>query len=402
MTTLWTPLFSVMILAAAFGLGDFVAFKTKGIVSGIIIAAIIYLGGFWTGIIPATTTADTGLPAVMSSFGIALIITHLGTLININDLLKEWKTVVVALAGIVGVGLVCFTVGTAIFGRMYALSAAPPIAGGIIAGIIVNQAAIAANLPQYGGFAMLVMSFQMFIGIPIASVMLKKVANGMIGKEAMEATTTKQLKKLNFRLIPESKSGFASANLSIAKLAAVAFIAYVVAMQTIIPGTSPVNYYLNPNVAYLLFGVIFTEIGLLDRNSLDVSKSFGLLMLGTLALLPGSFASITPAALLGMIWPIVGLLVLGAIGISIFAAIVGKLLHYSLPLSIALGLTAMIGYPGTYVLSMECVNALDASAEEKERVKNYILPKMLVGGFTTVTVASVIFAGIIAPMIFGS
>ena len=123
-------------------------------------------------------------------------------------------------------------------------------------------------------------------------------------------------------------------------------------------------------------------------------------MLGTLALVPNSFATITPSALLEMIWPIVGLLLLGAIGISIFATIAGKLLHYSVPLSIALGLTAMMGYPGTYILSMECVNALDASEEDKERVKNYILPKMLVGGFATVTVASVVFAGIIAPMIF--
>jgi len=398
--TIWTPLFSIMILAAVFGLGDYVAFKTKGIISGIIVAAIIYLAGFWAGIIPATTTTDTGLPAVMTNFGMALIVTHLGTLIDINDLLKEWKTVLISLAGIIGVGIMMFTVGTAIFGKQYALSAAPPIAGGIVAAIIVSTTATAANLPQFGAFAMLVVACQMFVGIPITSIMLKKVANEFLQKEPTGAASTKGLKKISFRIIPESKSGFSSLNLGIAKIAAVACIGYWVSYLTIIPGSSPTNYYLNPYVAYLLFGIIFMELGFLERNSLNVNQTFGLFMLGTLALLPSSFATITPTALLGMLWPLAGLLILGAIGIAIFATIVGKLLHYSVPLSIALGLTAMMGYPGTYVLTMECVNALQASDEDKERVKNYILPKMLVGGFTTVTVASVIFAGIIAPTIF--
>ncbi len=398
--TLWTPLFSVLLLAAVFGLGDYVAFKTKGIISGIIIAAIIYLAGFWSGIIPATTTTSTGLPAVMVNFGMALIVTHLGTLINLNDLLKEWKTVVIALAGIIGVGIMMFTVGAAVFGKEYALSAAPPIAGGIVAATIVNQTAVAANMPLYGAFAMLIMSFQMFVGVPITSFMLKKVAHGVLGN-TIDTAGTKELKKINLRILPESKSGFKSLNLSIAKLAAVAFIAYSIAMLTVIPGSAPTNYYLNPYVAYLLFGILFMELGFLEKDSLNASRSFGLLMLGTLSLVPGSFASVTPAAFLQMLWPIAGLLILGATGIAIFSIVAGKLLHYSMPLSIALGLTAMMGYPATYILSMECVTALDASEEDKEKVKNYILPKMLVGGFTTVTVASVIFAGVLAPMIFG-
>jgi len=398
--TLWTPLFSIVVLAAVFGLGDFVAYKTKGIISGIIIAAFVYLAGFWTGIIPTDTTTSTGLPAIMTNFGMALIVTHLGTLINLNDLLKEWKTVVIALAGIVGVGIMMFTVGAAIFGKQYALSAAPPIAGGIVAATIVSQAATAANQPLYGAFAMLVMSFQMFVGVPITSLMLKKVANGML-KDSSVGNTGKELKKINLRIFPENKSGFSSLNLKIAKLAAVAYVGYTIAMLTIIPGSKPTNYYLNPYVAYLLFGILFMELGFLEKDSLNASSCFGLLMLGTLSLVPGSFASITPAAFLNMLPPVAGLLLLGAAGIAVFSVIVGKLLHYSVPLSIALGLTAMMGYPATYILSMECVAALDASAEEKERVKNYILPKMLVGGFTTVTVASVVFAGVLAPMIFG-
>ena len=37
---------------------------------------------------------------------------------------------------------------------------------------------------------------------------------------------------------------------------------------------------------------------------------------------------------------------------------------------------------------------------QKAAVSAVILPKMLVGGFTTVTIASVVFAGISSPFIF--
>ena len=46
------------------------------------------------------------------------------------------------------------------------------------------------------------------------------------------------------------------------------------------------------------------------------------------------------------------------------------------------------------------IDALETNDEQKAAIKEYILPKMLVGGFTTVTIASVVFAGIIVPMIF--
>jgi hypothetical protein len=154
-------------------------------------------------------------------------------------------------------------------------------------------------------------------------------------------------------------------------------------------------------VAYLLFGVIFTELGFLERNSLGAAQSFNILMLILMSMSPASFASIeSPAQLLEMLFPLLGTLLVGAVGISIAAVIMGKLVGYSVPLSIAVGLTALFGYPASYVISTECVNGLDVDEEEKKRIVDYVMPKMLIGGFTTVTIASVVFAGIIAPIIF--
>ena len=99
------------------------------------------------------------------------------------------------------------------------------------------------------------------------------------------------------------------------------------------------------------------------------------------------------------------MLVLGAVGIAIFSGLSGWLLFkMPLNLSISVGLTAMMGYPGTQVVSDEVIKGIslegDYTDTEIARLRGYILPKMLVGGFTSVTIASVVFAGIVAPMLF--
>lgn len=109
-------------------------------------------------------------------------------------------------------------------------------------------------------------------------------------------------------------------------------------------------------------------------------------MLCLYSLTPNSFTSVTPESLLDMVIPLVGTLVFGAIGIAIFSVIAGKFLGYSVYMSIAIGMCALMGYPGTQIVTDDVVNALSASSEEKAAVSNVLLPRMLVGGFTTVSI----------------
>ena len=43
MENLWTPLFSLTVFLIVFAVGDVVSYKTKGLISGIIIAAVVLL-----------------------------------------------------------------------------------------------------------------------------------------------------------------------------------------------------------------------------------------------------------------------------------------------------------------------------------------------------------------------
>ncbi|MEW8972699.1 MAG: hypothetical protein AB2375_00775 [Tissierellaceae bacterium] len=63
-------------------------------------------------------------------------------------------------------------------------------------------------------------------------------------------------------------------------------------------------------------------------------------------------------------------------------------------IAFVISLTALYEFFPNYILIEETTKALASNAEEKEFLMDNMLPQMLVGGFTTVTIVSVILAGI--------
>lgn len=180
MNTLWTPIFAFMVFALTFGLGDIVANRTKSLISSIIVGSAVFLAGYVTEIIPTDALAGTGLVTFFATIGLALLVVNLGTLMNLGQLLKEWKTVLIGLAGLVGMGLMGFTLGVAIFGKTVALTGTVPISGGLVAAMLVADAANEAGRSDMAAFATLVLAFQMFAGLPVSAFLLKKEAQGSL------------------------------------------------------------------------------------------------------------------------------------------------------------------------------------------------------------------------------
>lgn len=60
----------------------------------------------------------------------------------------------------------------------------------------------------------------------------------------------------------------------------------------------------------------------------------------------------------------------------------------------------MLAYPATQIITTECVDSIEWEGDEKQKAMDYMLPKMIIAGFVTVTIASVIFASMIGPVIF--
>ncbi len=402
-TNLWaSPLFCFAVFAIIWGVGDIVSYLTKGFLPGIIVASAIYLAGFLSDIIPSNIISASGdslgnavinttLMTSVSAFVIALLLVNLGTTITISQFISEWKTVVVALCGLVGLALVSFTVSSILFGREYALCAASPIAGGAIASVMTQQAAEAAGFPVFGAFAMLVNGFQGFVGSPLSTICLKKQASKFLKSGELPKLAGESGRQYSFRIIPDMPAKLQTTFIIIAKVAIVAIIANLLHM---------VLTFIDVNIMYLLCGIVFCEIGFLDRQALAKANASGFLTLALVAACVSSFSSVDVAGLLDMIVPIVGCLLVGALGVGIAGAIAGKLLGWDIYISIAVALTCMVGYPATQINTEGVCKVLECDETTAARIQDYLLPKMVVGGFTTVTIASVIFAGIVTPMIF--
>ena len=387
---------AITIVLSVYTLGEFVSFKTKSIVSMMFVASVVFMVGFWLGL-PATILEDAqllGFGALMISF----LITHMGTLMSFEDLKKQWKTVLISVSAVVGIGVFLFFVGSPIIGKEYAVASAPPISGGVVAAIIMGDAARAKGLESIAVFTTLLVVVQGFFGYPVASFLLNREATKLLNgfrESNSEVTSTLDDTKDDVmvakkKLIPPLPKDLQTNFVLLAKLALVALLGFKLSDLT--------NGLIHKYVMCLLVGIAGRELGFLEENIMTKANAFGLALLGLMAVVVGSLSKATPEMLLSILFPLIASLLLGLVGIAIASALVGKLLGYSLEMSISIGTSALFGFPGTYILSNEVANANGKTDEERQFLLNEILPKMLVAGFMTVTIASVVLAGFMAKL----
>ena len=162
------------ILAAAvifvvFAIGDMISAKTKAIVSMLLVASVLFLAGFWTGIFPTTMFADSALLS-MAGLLVTMLLVHLGTTIKLRDFGAQWRTVIIAAVACIAISAAVFFLGQLIVDRGFALVGAPILSGGVVATLTMQDMANKANLPDLAVFATLVMCAQGFVGYPVASL----------------------------------------------------------------------------------------------------------------------------------------------------------------------------------------------------------------------------------------
>ncbi|MGI6143701.1 MAG: hypothetical protein ACOYEK_07610 [bacterium] len=386
------PLLGFAIVASIFAIGDIVSIKSKSLISVLFVGSVFYLVGFWT-IFPHDLNTIAQLQGVGAML-IGVLITHMGTLMNIRQLIDQWKTVLVAIAALVGIGILVFGGGSLLFGREVAISAAPPIAGGVVAGLIMTEATAAKGLTELSVLATLLVVVQGFIGYPLASFCLTREARRVLRGELpqteamVQQTAAAENGILKFRL-PAMPRQYQTQFVLMAKVAIVAYAA--VSLANAIPGVP-----IHPYVMTLLFGIVAAEIGLLEKDILSKANAFGFAILSLMAIIMTNLNQATPEMLAGLLAPMFGCLILGAIGIGIASSLVGRFLGLTPEMASAIGLSALFGFPGTFILSHEAANAVATNEEEKKKILDHILPKMLVAGFVTVTIASVVMAGFFA------
>ena len=395
-----------VICCVAYLIGEVVSQLTKAWVPSVFVTACVLLVGYWT-IIPAEVVTDAKLIPFGSTIGIYLLITHMGTIISIKQLCEQWKTIVVCLAGLAGMCGACWFIAVPIIGREFVVAGLPPLTGGIVAAVTMQEAAAARGLEAAALFAIAMYCVQGFAGYPLTALCLQLEGRKLLkvyraggakvaGKDAidaankMEAGTSNAAEKTLIPALPEKWNGPVMIFL---KLGIVAWLATQAATIPF-PGIGKIS----GAVWALVFGVIFTRIGLLDTNSLNKANSYSIVMFALMMYVFDGLKTATPAMLGSVIGPMLILIVIGVAGMAVAEFIVAKILKLSFTLALANGLTALYGFPPNAIITENTCKALGQDQEEVDYLMGIMYPSMIVGGFTTVTITSVIIAGLFANL----
>src|SRR5690625_3764648 len=375
-------------------IGEAVSIRTKAWIPSVFISAVLFLIGYWT-FFPKNIVVIAGIPSVVASMLIYLLITHMGTLLSLEELKKQGKSILIAISGIAGAAVILLTIGIIIFGKEAMIVGVPPLVGGVVSSLIMSEGAEAVGLTSLSVFAIVIYVVQGFVGYPLTSIMLKREGRNYLEKyrkgeltikvsQEVAATVEESQPKL-FAKLPEKY------NTSFFKLFRLIIVAYLAYLTSVL--IEPIIT-IHPYVICLAFGVIATSLGFLETRVLEKANGFGFAMFALLLFIFDGLKDATPSMLMEILWLLIGTIVIGIIGMYIFSWVMGKVLKMNKEMAFAVTLTALYGFPQDYIITKEVVDSMNANKEEKSALLNHMLPPMLVGGFITVTVVSVVLAGI--------
>ncbi|CAK7019979.1 hypothetical protein [Fusobacterium varium] len=371
-----------------FAIGDFLGVFTKAKLSSVFVAMFLFLVGFMTKMIPADMIQKAGL-SQSAAWSAPLLIFHMGTMINIKELIDEWRTVVMAIISMI-VGIIAVFAVIPLVGKEAAVVSIPIINGGIIATQIMTGAAMEKGFQTVAALGTLVYAIQKFVGTPPASYFGmregRKVLEQFRAGKIQASTDEKKA------AVKETKVTFAKKNekyftsfICMAIAAAAAFISRLIQEKT----------GLNASITALLLGTILSYSGAVPNAILDKAKVSGFLSFAVFASLIPSLAKISFG----------DLTTLGFQLLLIFAAfVVGTyILIYLLPtwkivgsrdLAMGIAMAQLLGFPATYLIANEIATALTDDEEEKNAILKRIIPAYVVAGLASVTTISIIIAGI--------
>ncbi|MDD3140443.1 MAG: hypothetical protein PHX08_15925 [Lachnospiraceae bacterium] len=378
-------------------IGEVISTATKAFVPSMFISAVLFVIGFWT-YFPADILQLGGVAKNLPTFLVMMMVVHLGTMLDIKELIEQWKTVLITIAGMLGILAVILTIGRVIMDPATAAIAAPPLTGGFVAAMMMQSVAPTQELAV---LAMAVYVLQGFVGYPLTSLCLKKEGRQVLkdyhsGKlkmttlEARAINGEDTVKKGLFPEIPQKyKSDFT--------------YLFTIVILTVMSGylDKLTGGVVSKFVWALILGVFGTALGFIEKNSLVRARSMGFIYTLIMMFVFSYLNSVTPDTLVQLLKDFAILIVLATLGVAIFSIPVGKLLGMSVPMSFALGLGTLAGgFPASYTLSVEVAKVLSDTDEEYKLLEDHMLPKTLVAGFVSATSGSVVIAGIVMAMFF--
>ena len=384
-----SPLVATVLIFALIALGEWLSIISRARIPMLLTAMFSFMVLSWTGIFPSDLLESSQF-AVLGSILIGPAIVHMGTLIPMKVLREQYRAVIISLSGIVIAAALVFAVIPFVFNFETAVAGIGPISGGIVAMIITTEKLQELDLGTIVLIPALIVAFQGLIGMPLALNLMRTYAKRMLGQ--IDDGSFKPMNGTSSAGQDEpGKLGPVRSSMTIRLF----FVFLVGAAGVVLGSVTPIHY----SLWCLAFGIIGSKIGFLEHESLVKANSFTITMLGIIFVVIGSMAGVSPHEVLEQLPAVAVIIVLGTAGIALGGYVGSKLVKWDPFKGMPVALTALFGFPADYIMCEEVARSTARSKEEEKMIFNELLTPMLIGGFTTVTIASVVVAGILVSFL---
>ncbi|MEA5093509.1 MAG: hypothetical protein VB128_01005 [Sedimentibacter saalensis] len=389
----------LLITLGLFAIGDILGIATKAKLSSVFVALMLFLVGFLTGIIPADIIDQANLTGI-GKMSTAFVVFNMGTSVNLSEMKKEWKVVVMSLLAM-AVTMLSILIISPFIGIQAALVSIPIVNGGIVATQIMTEAALTKGYAIAAALGTIVFAVQKFVGtIPASRCGLseakllvedyrlnKSKGIDLMNSEVALSATTEKTKKVPFYSKYEKYfTGYVT-------LGVVALFAYIASLIGNITGISL-------SIWCLILGMTVNQLGFVPPKILDKGKSSGLFMVATFCTLIPSLAKISISDLMSLSIQTAAIFAAALIGcyLTLYLLPTWKFIG-SKNLAIGIAMSQLLGFPATFLIVNEVATAVTETEEEKDYVVKKLTPAFVVSGFVSVTTISILIAGIFAKFV---
>ncbi|HIR86163.1 MAG TPA: hypothetical protein IAC00_03370 [Candidatus Limivicinus faecipullorum] len=383
------------IVLAIVALGDIVSKVTKGKFPSALVISLCFIVGYWT-FLPTDLINTSGVSAAVYNICAYFCIANMATSIPVGEMKRQWKTIIIAFMSVVGICVLGLTLGVLIFGKLLVYSTISGFAGGSGALMVIQEvAAKIGGENQIVVMALIAGSVQILVGYPLTGIVLRREAHRLEGLydagelEMLEAVEEKQRGFKPFIWFQQ----FNSSAVLLFKLGIVALL----------------SYYLNVLTGGAVSGLIFALVlgflgslcGFLEPNVLAKAKADGFCFTFMLAYLFSLMSAVTPSVFVVYFLQILGICIIVTIGMGGTSWLCSKIFkgEFTFDMCMGISLNCYQGFPVNVALTREAVETAVSDEKKRAVITSHMMPKMLVGGFTSVTFVSVALANIISPFL---
>ncbi|HWO77092.1 MAG TPA: hypothetical protein VNM69_14540 [Bacillus sp. (in: firmicutes)] len=387
--TITDPTLAVILVLGVMVIGEIISIVTRARVPMLLVAMLGYMLLIWAGVFPKDIL-DTSTLAIFGSLMVAPLIIHLGTIIPFKVLKGQGKTILIALTGMIAATLLLLAIAAPIFGYEIAVSAAGPIAGGTIAFLITTEKLTEIGATHLVAIPALIVAIQGLVGMPIATFFLRRFARSVKGKmnEAGYEEVAAAV-EIHGSASDETKSWIPKKYQTNMVLVFQLFLGGALAL--FLGNITGINF----SIWALAIGFIGAYFGFYQQNMLERSNSFGIAMVGLIFFILAPMNSVTPSMFAQSLLIVLAIMAIGIVGLIGGGFIASKFFKWDPNKGTAVALTALLGFPADYILCEEVSRSVGETDEERKAIFNEIVTPMLIGGFTTVTTASIVIASIL-------